>query len=223
MKHLWPFLVSITFLLPFTCGAVNIYDTMPDFIRPNERYVIYSHGLIVEGDNPRPVHPEFGVYDFPAIKRAIFDKGGFNLIAQQRPKDADIPTYVGILESWVKQLLAAGVPASRITLVGFSRGSHITAYAAGRLQNTGIHTALMGSCIKGDIADNGVPLVLGGNLLNIYETTDTVLSCEVLAKRSNLRSFKEVAISTGKKHGAFFNPRPEWLQPLKAWIKETNH
>jgi hypothetical protein len=26
--------------------------------------VIYSHGLIVEGDDPRPVHPEYGVYDF---------------------------------------------------------------------------------------------------------------------------------------------------------------
>jgi hypothetical protein len=55
---------------------------------------------------------------------------------------------------------------------------------------------------------NGAPLVLGGDLLNIYETTDSVRECGVLAKRSHLTSFKEVAITTGLKHGAFFQPRP---------------
>jgi hypothetical protein len=130
------------------------------------------------------VHPENGVYDFPSIKQAIFKDGGFNLIAPQRPKNADIETYVTMLERWVRQLLEAGVPASRITIVGFSRGSYITALAAGRLKETGIHG--------------------------------------VLAKRSHLTSFKEVAITTGKKHGAFFQPRPEWIDPLKAWIRQTN-
>jgi hypothetical protein len=65
-------------------------------------------------------------------------------------------------------------------------------------------------------------LVLGGNLLSIYETSDQLGSCAKLAARSHLASFKEVAISTGKGHGAFFQPLDAWLQPLKAWIAETN-
>jgi hypothetical protein len=199
----------------------HIYPTFPDKIDPLGRYVFYSHGLIVEGTDERPVHPENGVYDFPAIKQAIFKDGGFNLIAFHRPKNADAKAYAAMLEEWVRKLLKAGVPASRITIVGFSRGSGITAYAAARLRDTGIQTALMGACSNGDIP-GGDALKLGGNLLNIYETTDTVLSCNVLAKRSDLKSFKEVAISTGKKHGAFFTPREEWIGPLKTWIRETN-
>jgi hypothetical protein len=184
--------------------------------------VIFLHGLIAEGTDPRPVHPENGVYDFPAITQAIFKDGGFNLIAQQRPKNAEVGTYVAMLEGWVRQLLKAGVPASRITIVGFSRGSYITAHAADRLRDTRIHTALLGACVNGDMPTSGAPLVLGGHLLNIYETTDAVRECGVLAKRSRLTSFKEVAITTGKKHGAFFLPRPEWIDPLKAWIRQTN-
>ena len=201
---------------------VQVYQQFPSRIHADQRYVIFLHGLIAEGSDPRPVHPENGVYDFPAIKKALFDDGGFNLIAQQRPKDADIGTYAAMLERWVRQLLRAGVPASRITIVGFSRGSYITAVAADRLRETGIHTALLGSCSNGDVTTSGAPLVLGGDLLNIYETTDSVRECGVLATRSHLTSFKEVAIATGKKHGAFFQPRPDWIDPLKAWIRQTN-
>ena len=44
-----------------------------------------------------------------------------------------------------------------------------------------------------------------------------------LAEPGRAASFKEIAISTGKKHGAFFQPLPEWIAPLRAWIEETNH
>jgi hypothetical protein len=110
-------------------------------------YVIYSHGLIVEGDDPKPISPKYGQYDFPAIKQAICDGG-------------DVVQAPG--------------------------------------------------------------LTLGGNLLSIYETSDELGPCTKLAARSHLTSFKEVAISTGKKHGAFFQPLPEWVRPLPAWIAETN-
>jgi hypothetical protein len=48
-------------------------------------------------------------------------------------------------------------------------------------------------------------------------------TCESLANGSpKLTLFREVAISTGRSHGAFFKPLPEWVQPLKEWISETN-
>ena len=40
---------------------VHLYDTFPTEIHANQRYVIFLHGLIAEGDDPRPVHPENGV------------------------------------------------------------------------------------------------------------------------------------------------------------------
>ena len=216
-----PGLIALCLLIPIGTEAAEIYDKFPDTIHPEERYVIYSHGFIVEGTDPRPISPKYGQYDFPAIKQALFKDGGFNLIAYQRPKDPNTDAYAETLKSWVKRLRAAGVKPSRITLVGFSRGAQLTAIASSDLAAEGINTALMAICADGDV-DHQPPLILGGNFLSIYETSDQLGSCSKLAARSHLTSFKEVTLSTGKAHGAFFQPLQDWLLPLKAWIDKTN-
>ncbi len=214
---------SSTVGAPLSARAVELDTQFPADIHADERYVIFSHGLIAEGEDPRPVSPQYGVYDFPQIKQALFKGGRFNLIAVQRKKGLDFETHVNQLESWVHQLLGAGVKPSRITLVGFSRGGQITAVAASHLASEGINTAILAICQEGDFApDSGPSLALGGNLLSIYETSDQLGSCSRLAGRGHLVSFKEVTISTGKAHGSFFEPRPEWINPLKAWIAATN-
>ena len=200
--------------------TAEIYDRFPEAIHGTERYVIYSHGLIVEGDDPRPISPKYGQYDFPAIKDALFGRGGFNLIAYQRPKATD-DAYADTLKSWVRRLLDAGVKPSRITLIGFSRGAQLTALASNDLASVAINTALLAICENGDVSQTP-GLILGGNLLSVYETSDDLGSCAKLAARSHLNSFQEVAISTGKKHGAFFQPMPQWIDPVKTWIAKTN-
>jgi hypothetical protein len=219
MNRLWQSL-ALLLLVPVSSGAVEIYAKFPDTIHASERYVIYSHGLIAEGDDPKPISPQYGQYDFPAIKQTLFNAGGFDLIAFQRPKSAD-DSYADTLKSWVRRLLDGGVKASRITLVGFSRGAQLTALASSGLAAEGINTALLAICEDGDVSQ-APGLVLGGNLLSIYETSDALGSCRKLSARSHLKSFKEVAISTGKRHGAFFQPLPQWTEPLKAWIAATN-
>jgi hypothetical protein len=211
---------ALLLLVPISSRAGEIYSRFPDTIHASERYVIYSHGLIVEGDDPKPISPKYGQYDFPAITQILFDSGGFNLIAYQRPKSSD-DSYADTLKSWVKRLLEAGVKPTRITLVGFSRGAQLTALASSGLAAEGINTALLAICEDGDVTQ-APGLVLGGNLLSIYETSDELGSCRKLSGRGHLKSFKEVAISTGKKHGAFFQPLPQWIEPLKAWIAKTN-
>jgi hypothetical protein len=213
-------LLALSVLVSIGAKAVEVYDRMPDSIHASERYVIYSHGLIVEGDDPKPISPKYGQYDFPAIKQALFDGGGFNLIAYQRPKSTD-DSYADTLQSWVRRLLDAGVHPSRITLVGFSRGAGLTAIASNGLASAGINTALLAICEEGEVS-HAPGLILGGNLLSIYESSDELGSCGKLAARSHLKSFKEISISTGKKHGAFFQPLPDWIRPLNVWIAETN-
>jgi Phospholipase/Carboxylesterase len=219
----WGVLALLAACVPMSSQAVQIYDQLPAEINAAERYVIYSHGLIAEGDDPRPISPKYGVYDFPKIKRAIFEGGGFNLVAVQRKKNLEFKAHAMQLESWVRRLIAAGVKPSRISLVGFSRGGQLTAYASSHLALEGINTAILAICMDGDFdVSPDPPIVLGGNFLSIYETSDELGSCSRLAKRSHLNSFKEVAISTGKAHGAFFEPRPAWIEPLKDWIAKTN-
>jgi len=212
--------LAVLLLFPIGCRAVELYERFPDSIHAGERYVIYSHGMIVEGDDPKPISPKYGQYDFPAIKESLFSAGGFNLIAFQRPKSSD-DAYAETLKSWVRRLLDAGVKPSRITLVGFSRGAQLTALASSDFASVRINTALLAICEDGEVL-GAKGLILGGNLLSIYESSDDLGSCGQLASRSHLRSFKEVRISTGKKHGAFFQPLPAWIRPLKAWIATTN-
>lgn len=206
----------LVFLSSIAIGE-EIYGTLPDTIHSEQRYAFYAHGLIVEGENPRPVHAEYGVYEFPEIVDSLFAIGGFNLIAHHRPANTDIEDYVATYASWVTALLDAGVPESSITLIGFSRGSHLTALTADQFSDLKINTVLMAGCFNGDMAFNP-PIKLGGRFLSIYETTDGAGSCERLAERSTLDSFHEFAITTGKKHGAFYTPLEDWISPIANWI-----
>ena len=88
--------------------ATELYTEFPTEVKPDERYVIYSHGLTVEGDDPRPKHPKFGIYEFVKIKKALFQNGNFNLIAHHRPANTDIDAYVEAFKGCKKRAAKTG-------------------------------------------------------------------------------------------------------------------
>lgn len=196
--------------------AGELYTDFPTTIKAQEKYVFYSHGFIVEGTNPTPTHPRYGVYQFPAIKAAL-SASGFNLIAYHRPSKTDANNFAQKLADDVHRLMAAGVVPENITLLGFSRGGVITAFANNVLQNKKINTILMASCMGW--VKNRPEVTLAGRVLSLYETTDRVGSCKAAIDRSEkVTSFTEIAITTGKDHGAFFTPMAEWVTPVLKWI-----
>jgi hypothetical protein len=180
--------------------------------------VFYSHGRIVEGDNATPVHPWWGMYNFPEVKKALSDDG-YNLIAYHRPKNADPILYGEKLASDVKALIANGVKPENITLLGFSRGGGITIRASNILKLKKIRVALLASCLE--FMEGNENFVLFGQVYSIYETSDSVGSCQFLIDQSNnVEFFTEIAINTGKEHGAFYQPMIEWVVPLKVWLNK---
>jgi hypothetical protein len=222
MKNdLHPILTASLFLfISLPCFAGQLYTDFPKDVDSTQHYVFYSHGYIVEGNNQKPVHPRFGIYDFPAIKQAL-SSSKFNLIAYHRPKNTQPKLFSKKLANDVKKLIKMNVPAKNITLLGFSRGGFITALASSRLSSenfaTSLNTILMASC--GEWINQMPQIKLSGSVLSIYETSDSFSSCQLLIKQSpNVVSFKEVAITTGKQHGAFFSPRKQWLNPVIDWI-----
>ena len=61
-----------------------------------------------------------------------------------------------------------------------------------------------------------------GGAIAIYEESDAIAgSCKELVQRNDeISSFRELKLSTGKEHGAFYLPRAVWVEPLLAWIDE---
>lgn len=208
------------FLFCILCQPLSaeVFPDFPENVQANTNYVFYSHGLIVEGTDPRPIHPEFGVYQFPEIVQALHASANINLIAHHRPAGTVRENYAQQLTGWVNRLLAAGVPAKNITLVGFSRGAQITLLAANALRESGINTVIMAVCFDGDYPSDP-QLELGGHVLSLYETSDVVQSCSSLLQRSaEADSVQEIAITTGLRHGAFYTPLDAWLNPLRDWL-----
>jgi len=218
LSNLAWFSVAIVTLFKGSVLAGELYTEFPFDIDAEAAYVIYSHGLIVEGESETPVHPSWGTYDFPAIKSALSRAESYHVVAHHRPANTEVAAYVEQLENWVRQLVEHGVSPQRITLIGFSRGGEITARTASRLKPLPINTVLLATCWAHGVQDEP-EISFSGRFLSIYETSDVALSCRKLATRSEaLDEFEEIAISTGEEHGAFFRPRPEWVEPLLNWL-----
>ena len=208
-------------LLSSSCIANTLFETFPNNINANEQYVFYSHGYIVEGDNPRPVNPRWGTYEFPKIKKALADES-YNVIAYHRPKDTNPREFAKKLTEDAKKLMAQGVKAQNITFIGFSRGGAITVLTSNYLANDKVNFVILAGCSK--FVKANPRLTVYGQVLSIYETSDGVGSCQFLIDRSKqVKSFEEISISTGKEHGAFYRPMPQWLVPVKEWLKKNKH
>lgn len=198
--------------------AGEIYMDFPEKVDPSQKYVFYSHGYIVEGEDEKPVHPKWGMYDFPLIKEKLSDDS-YQLVARHRPKDTNPVEYAKNLANEVNLLIESGVPPENITLIGFSRGGAITIMASNELKNSQLNFVILAGCAS--LVKNNPKLELYGRILSIYETSDQVGSCNFMKERSNEMRFTELAISTGKEHGAFYLPREEWLVPLQQWLWAT--
>jgi predicted esterase len=194
-----------------------VHDELPSSIDPKSRHVLYLHGRIIETHGRRPTHPEYGVYEYDRIVEALAAHG-VQVLSEVRPADTGIGTYGQKVASQIRLLLAAGVPAERITVVGFSKGGIIAIAVSTLLRESDVRYVLLGACSRAvfDTAE----LRVTGRVLSIYEGSDEVgVSCAPLFARSPVAvELEEIRIDTGLRHGAFYEPRDAWLVPTSRWI-----
>ncbi len=211
-------LFCLTFFTVCDTFATTIFDNIPDEVDPNAKYLFYSHGYIVEGENATPVHPSWGTYDYPAILEEL---SGFDavIISEHRKAKSSPVKHAEKLKTQVDKLMEKGVSPRNITLVGFSRGGYITALASNAIQNTDVNYVILAACTTSLNQDESV--VLTGHVLSIHESSDSVGSCSKVVNRNPtaVSSFKEIEISTGLEHGAFYRPTEAWISPIKSWLE----
>jgi len=206
----WP-RVAVTLCLAFT--ALQTAQSATD----SDVHLIYLHGRIIEEKGPTPTHPKFGLYDYPSIVEALGSLGA-TVISEQRPSGTKVDDYARKTLDDIDKLIKDGVSPNNIVVVGFSKGGGIAIRVANLGENPEIRYVLLASCA--DWLRSYPKLHLTGHVLSVMETSDNIgKSCKDLAARgSDVASFDEIEISTGKQHGAFYTPDPVWLTPVLNWV-----
>ncbi len=201
----------VVLLLPLAWLSVLEYQNP-------ERVVIYLHGRIVEEKGRRPVDSAFGVYEYDAILDSLRSTGA-TVLSDHRPPAVPIDRFVTRLIEQVDSLQRRGVPAKHITIVGFSRGSAIAMLASSRMQNPEIGFVFMAACEDWAFGDPNLRVT--GRILSLHETSDPLgVSCGPLFQRKGAGSVvRELPLSLGLGHGTFYRPHPEWIDPVRLWIR----
>ena len=201
---------------PAAESRLQIVAEVPEVIDPDARYLIYLHGAIIERAGVRPTHPEFGVYEYREILE-VFAERGFVVISEARPAGTDGTVYAEKAADQVRTLFAAGVPPEHIMVVGFSKGGGIAITVSSILSEERLNFVFMGAC--GSWLDSRPQIVPHGRLLALREASDDLVgSCEGLfARAAGDGGREEITLELGGGHGAFYRPRPGWIDPVVEW------
>lgn len=194
-------------------ALAGVYTDVPQAPDPKARWLIYLHGRIVEVQGKEAVHPEFGPYAFDAIVKALAT-GSLEVIAELRPATTTFE-YSSRVVRQVRQLEQAGVPPGAITVVGFSKGAALARRAAAELGDPNVGFAILAGCPKKP--ENLEPWVprMAGRMLSLYDSSDEMVgSCKPAFEKAPGVKGTETVLSVGKRHGTFFEPRPEWVKPV---------
>ncbi|MCB1555306.1 MAG: alpha/beta hydrolase [Xanthomonadales bacterium] len=202
---------------PSRAPAGSVHTDVPESPDPHRFHVIYLHGRIIEHAGPRPTDPRFGLYDYPAVLDALAARGA-TVVSAQRAPNTDMDAYAGVVVAQVERLIERGVAPDRIVVVGFSKGGGIAVRVSSFLRRPEVRFVLLAACVDGPVPPN---LRLTGHVLSVVEESDTIAgSCRPLAESvPRPQSFTELLIATGKLHGAFYRPNPEWVEPLLDWVE----
>jgi dienelactone hydrolase len=198
-----------------------VYDRLPERPDPKARYLIYLHGRIIEDQGPRPTSKDWGVYEYRQILDTLA-ASGVAVVSEQRRPNTDMDAFAEHVAQQVRQLLTAGVPAENVTVMGFSKGGGIATRASALLKDDRVNFVFLAACGDGNFSNiQRDQRDVRGRILSIYEETDEVgRSCaQLFAKSTGKGERKEIKIETGKSHGAFYQPRKEWIDPALAWAR----
>lgn len=209
-------IVPLALLAAAVARAGGIHSDVPAEPDPKARWAIYLHGRIVEMQGRKATHPEFGPFAFDAIVRALAD-GGLEVIAEVRPESTTFE-YSSRVARQVRQLKQAGVPSSANTVVGFSKGGSLARRAAAELADPELRFAILAGCPRKP--ENLEPWTarMSGRMLSLYDRSDEMVgSCKPAFEKAPGVEGSETVLTVGRRHGTFFEPRREWVEPVVAF------
>ena len=204
-------------------SALSPY-AFPASIDPQERYLFYLHGKIIEDQGLPAISPEYGEYEYIPILQAL-EAGGYRVISEQRAAGADSVEYARRVAGQVTLLLTNGVPPTAIVIVGASKGAGIAIQVSHFLGNDKINYVLLSICSPETVQEliqNEIHL--SGSVLSIYDEGDALAgSCQALFDYSEDKGtcqVEELVLALGRGHGMLYQPLDEWVAPTLDWGRE---
>lgn len=216
----------ILLALSTAAGAMPFAEALKH-VDPQGKYLFYLHGAIIETEGKNATDKRYGTYLYDSIIKHFEDRG---LIVIDEVRGQTQPNqYASRITMQVRQLMSAGVPAGSITVSGFSKGGHIALLVASSLNDPGVGYVIMAGCGKNRTARSFDQFLkknrgarLKGRILSIYASSDLDAGpCQPAIDQSSGDglTFKEVRMKSSKGHGLFYQPRPEWVDPVAIFAK----
>jgi hypothetical protein len=216
--------------LPESPRSGAVFTAVPQAPSRGAHYSIYVHDVALDRN---PDDPERRARFNRVLKALAAD--GLIVVAEVRPAGTiqrvpdDLDRYARKIASQVRELLAAGIPARQINVVGYSRGAALTLMAAGYVANSGIGYVVIAGCMTETGAfKQFAPMLdryaekLAGQFLSIAERSDSDFgSCApYFAKAAARPPHAETIVHTGKGHAFAMEPDEAWVRPTVSWIME---
>jgi len=204
-------IVIIFSSLFFTCDS-----------KPDDRFIFFLHNRFLEVHQLDELHPEFGRTAYKEIV-SVLEDNGFKVISEIRTGNVNARNYATTVVSQIDSLIANGVEAKKITIIGTSKGGYIAQYVSTLANNPNLNFVFIASFRNQDI--ESIPEInYCGNILNIYEKTDPN-GVSAIERRNNstcnIENYKDIELNTGLGHGFLFKPLKEWIEPSVEWANEN--
>jgi hypothetical protein len=179
--------------------------------------VLVAASAAASAESPRLIYlpsSESGV-DHGAIVQALGAQG-FQVVSVDS-EGQDRLTYAKRVAKEIRGLLAQGVPATDINVVGAGTGSAVATLVSARVGDPDVNYVLLGRCDP--ILKSEYRFRMSGRVLGIQDDADTAShSCRALWSESPKVSDRQELVLHSS-HGAalFHSPREQWMAPLVQW------
>ncbi|MBK1897293.1 alpha/beta hydrolase [Chryseobacterium paridis] len=204
----------VTFLFAFFLLMSNLLTAQ------QKQYIFFLHNKFLEGHSLTEKHPQYGIAEYTPILNKLKGKNAV-IISEKRPDQTDPEVYALKVIAQIDSLQRKGVSSHSISIVGTSQGGYIAQYVSYHAKNPDLKFVIIGSSFKDDSLNKDADFKLYGNILSITEKSDeghVPLSSQKRLQNSKLKTFKEIELNTGMKHGFLFKALDIWLNPTKDWI-----
>ena len=210
--------------LPVSAFAGAIHKDVPEQVDPTKRYLIYLHGAWPESHALSEPHPKRGKYEYAKILAGLAERD-FEVISELRLQKTNPRKYARErVIPQIKSLIDKGVPANRVTVVGFSKGGGMVLTLLSLAKQTGVNFVNLAGCGKGQfrraydsvLANDAAKMQ--GRMLSLYDEAETISgTCQEAAALATRLKMTEEILKIGKGHASFYSPHPVWLDRISSW------